>query len=288
MLLLTTEAYWQVFGRFHPLLIHFPLALILAAAFIELSRYVLGRRDHPSSAASVCLWMGLILGGAALWAGWVLADSSGEEGSVLTLHRWTGVATIGILTLAAAALLMRQWKGRNWAAPHIGLTMLAAVMVAVCGHFGGEMVWGEGWIFAPLNAKRQQVATSPTPPMPPALLAPPTAVVEWSTVEPILIAHCQKCHGPKRQKDGLQLVPWEKMFEGDVVDWVVQPGDAASSRMFARITLSADHEDIMPPADDNASPLSSEQIQLLVEWINGGAIGPAGQKPPTPQPEPVA
>lgn len=271
MLLLTMDAYWQVFGRFHPLLIHFPLALILVAACIEGTRYAIGRRDQPSPTAAICLWIGLVMGGLALWAGWVLADYTGEEESVVSLHRWTGVATISLLALAAAALLMRQWKGRDWAAPHVGLTLLAAVTAAICGHFGGEMVWGEGWVFGPLKAAPQQSGQ----------------VVEWSSVELILVDHCQKCHGPKRQKEGLQLVPWEKMFAGDSVDWVVVPGDAAASRMNTLITLPSESEDIMPPSD-KGKPLSSEQVQLLVEWINAGAIGPGGQKPPAPQSEPAS
>mgnify|MGYP000386236132 CR=1 FL=1 len=114
MLLLTMDAYWQVFGRFHPLLIHFPLALILVAACIEGTRYAIGRRDQPSPTAAICLWIGLVMGGLALWAGWVLADYTGEEGALVSLHRWTGVATISLLVLAAAALtcIGGQMQGR--------------------------------------------------------------------------------------------------------------------------------------------------------------------------------
>jgi len=253
----TTDVFWEVLGRFHPLLVHFPIALILLAALLEAFWYVLGRRDHPSPVAAVCLWFGLISGGLSLWAGWVLADDLGQVGDVVMLHRWTAVATVGLLVLASAALLLRQRRGRGWAGPHVGLLMISAVLMGVSAHFGGEMAWGEGWVFGPLRAADRG----------------------WGSAEPILVAHCQKCHGPKRQKSGLQVIPWEKLFEGDRSEWVVQPGDAAASTMHQLITKPTGDEDIMPPAE-KGEPLSTEQIQTLTDWINAGALGPQGQRPP--------
>jgi len=259
LLMTTTDAFWQVLGRFHPLLIHFPIALILLAAVLETFWYVAGRRDHACPAATVCLWFGLVGGGASLWAGWVLADDLGLVGDLVTLHRWTAIAAVGVLVLAAAALLLRQWRGRDWAGPHVALLMVAAILVGVSANFGGEMAWGEGWVFGPLRASERG----------------------WASAEPILVAHCQQCHGPKRQKDGLQLIPWEKIFEGDSADWVVRPGDAAASTMHVRITKPTGDEDIMPPAD-KGEPLSQAQIQTLTDWINAGALGPNARTPPTP------
>ncbi|HCA39792.1 MAG TPA: hypothetical protein DEO92_08960 [Phycisphaerales bacterium] len=254
----TIEAFWQVCGRFHPLLVHFPIALILLAAGLEVFWYVMGRRDQASPTAGVCLWFGLLGGGVALWAGWMLAQSGGEVGRLLTLHRWTAVAAVGVTGLAAIGWLLRRWRGRDWAAPHLAFTVVAAVLVVISAHFGGEMAWGSDWVFAPLRASDRG----------------------WSSVEPILSTHCQKCHGGKRQKGDLRLVPWRKMFECDPADWVVRPGDAAASTLHTLITKPADDEDIMPPAE-KGEPLSETQIQTIVDWINAGALGPDGQVPST-------
>jgi uncharacterized membrane protein len=253
----TIDAYWQVFGRFHPLLVHFPIALVLLAALLEAFWYVLGRRSQASPGASVCLWFGLIGGGVSLWAGWLLAESDGEVGELVMLHRWTAVAAVGVLALAAGAWVLRRWKGRDWAAPHLALTLIAAVLIVVSAHFGGEMAWGEGWVFGPLRETRPG----------------------WASAEPILVTHCQKCHGPKKQKGDLQLIPWKKMFGGDPADWVARPGDAAGSTLHTLITKSADDEYIMPP-QDKAEPLTAEQIQTLADWIDAGCLGPDGQVPP--------
>lgn len=258
MLTLTeVDVFWQVFGRFHPLLVHFPIALILLAALLETFWYVLGRRADAAPAAGVCLWSGLIGGGLSLWAGWMLAAYDGEVGPLVTLHRWTAVAAMAVLALAGVAWLLRRWKGRDWAAPHLALTLIGAVLIVVCSHFGGEMAWGEGWVFGPLRD------TGPG----------------WASAEPILVSHCQKCHGPKKQKGDLQLIPWSKMFDGDPADWVVRPGDAAGSTLHTLITKPVGDEDIMPPAD-KAEPLSDEQVQVLTDWIDAGCPGPDGQAPP--------
>ena len=259
------NAYWEVFGRVHPLLVHFPLALILLAAVVECFWYAAGKREHPARTASTCMWFGLVAGGLAVWAGWLLADYQDEAGELVQLHRWTGVAAIGVLALAAAAWVLRVWRGRAWTAPHVSLLLVSAVLVTVSGHFGGEMAWGAGWVLAPLEQPEGGPRGS------------------WTSVEPILVDHCEKCHGPKRQKGDVQVVPWSSLFQGEAADWAIVPGDAAASRLHTLIALPIGDDDIMPPAKQR-NPLSDAQIQAIVDWIDAGAPGPDGQVPTASQP----
>src|SRR5439155_759640 len=48
---------WQLFGRLHVVVVHFPIALIILAGMIELVRL---RKTRPSDAARVCLTLGAI------------------------------------------------------------------------------------------------------------------------------------------------------------------------------------------------------------------------------------
>jgi len=257
-------------GRLHPLLLHFPIALLVVAAGLETIRWVAGKREAPSPTAAGCLLIGTAMALLSVWAGWELAEHEGEAGQLVELHRWTAIATLALAVLASIALMLRRWKGRDWTGAHVGLTLLAAVMVAVSGHFGAEMVWGEGWVLEPLKGVEQE-----TPAAVPMAEAPPT----WGDVESILTAHCEKCHGPKRQKAGLQLVPWAAMFEGAIGEWVVAPGDVDASLLCKLITLPAGSEDAMPP-EGKADPLTPAQVTTIKAWIAGGATGPGGQHPP--------
>ena len=288
-LIASASQFEQIIGRLHPILLHFPLALILVAAAIEGARYVLGKREVASPAASVCLWIGFLMAIPTVWAGWELAEYSGDTGTLVGLHRWTAIASLGVMALAVGAWTMRRLRGVDWAGTHVAILLVAALLVGVTGHFGAEMVWGENWLFGPLtvestdepSASGPQQATLSTPEIKPA--HEQSAGVGWSDVEPIFLAHCQKCHGPKRQKNGLQLVPWPTMFVGTATDQVVKPGKPSESLLYHAITLPVAEEGHMPPAD-KGDPLTKEQIDQIANWITDGATGPDGQRPPEPSP----
>ena len=88
------------------------------------------------------------------------------------------------------------------------------------------------------------------------------------SIQGVLEARCIDCHGPKKQKGDLRLDSKEAALEE-----VVQSGKSAESELFKRISLPADHEDIMPPKGD---PLAKEQIELVKKWIDEGANWPDG------------
>ena len=70
------QATWVLLGRLHPLLVHFPIAMILAAAAVELA--LVFRREHkPSTIASFCVWVGTVFACLATWCGWALGEESG-------------------------------------------------------------------------------------------------------------------------------------------------------------------------------------------------------------------
>jgi hypothetical protein len=90
-------------------------------------------------------------------------------------------------------------------------------------------------------------------------------------IRPILSDNCFHCHGPdaKKRKAKLRL----DIKEGALADLggyaAVVPGNPAKSELFARIS-SNDPEERMPPHDSNRN-LSKKKIDLLKEWIAGGA-----------------
>ena len=87
-------------------------------------------------------------------------------------------------------------------------------------------------------------------------------------IQPVLEQRCIECHGAEKDKGDLRLHTREAAF-----DHVIVPGKSGESEIFKRVSLPADHDDIMPPKGD---PLTKEQIDALKKWIDQGAEWPEG------------
>ncbi len=132
-------------GRLHPLLVHFPIALILIAAIAELlflaTRF---RMWHTVAVANVRT--GAAFAVASAGAGWLLASSRIVEASpALEWHRWLGlIATIAAITAALMTVKIDRMRRRRWLY-RIAL-FSAAAFVAVAGHLGAVLVWGADFL----------------------------------------------------------------------------------------------------------------------------------------------
>lgn len=90
-------------------------------------------------------------------------------------------------------------------------------------------------------------------------------------IQPILNANCVECHGGVKAAGNVSFVYEDRVinFEGKSGGIVVKPGDVDGSEMIYRITTD-DEEDRMPPPDEHPA-LSDSEIDLIKEWIAGGA-----------------
>lgn len=134
-------------GRFHPLAVHLPIALALAAAIAELLYQV---RGQPGARAAARF----TIAGAALGAvpatllGWFAASSDGHPGleAVLAWHRWLGTTAMVLLITSCVileAIHRRQPSRRLRFLPMLLLVSVGA-LVGVVGHLGGMLVFGPG------------------------------------------------------------------------------------------------------------------------------------------------
>jgi uncharacterized membrane protein len=133
-------------GRFHPLIVHFPIALVIVAAAAECVAFATG--DWRWRAAAVVnLRAGAAFALAAAIAGWRLASAPGvEPTALLEWHRWIGaIAALATAGAAAATFRSGRWPPRHlWM--YRGALLGAAAAVAVAGHLGGLIVWGADFL----------------------------------------------------------------------------------------------------------------------------------------------
>lgn len=193
---------WVLLGRLHPLIVHFPIGLILAGALHELVRWG-RRRPVPSDVGSFCLVLGLLSGGLAVWFGTLNASHqsiTGDSARILEWHRYAGWA---LLIFGASAFLAgrvaRSRPGARAAGVYTWLVAVAAVCVGVSGHSGGQLVYGSTYITSvlPWNggsdtaslSAAESVSTEPTvTPAPPDLPTLETAQAPTSAPVPVVPA----------------------------------------------------------------------------------------------------
>jgi uncharacterized membrane protein len=129
-------------GRLHPVLVHFPIALIVAAFGCELMSMTTHSREwHVAAVANLRIGAVFAIGSAI--AGWVFASSPlVEMSSSLEWHRWVGACAT--VAASGAVLSARSRADRSSRAIWTYRWALgaAAALVGVTGHLGGALVWG--------------------------------------------------------------------------------------------------------------------------------------------------
>ncbi|MGI8980901.1 MAG: PSD1 and planctomycete cytochrome C domain-containing protein [Pirellulaceae bacterium] len=95
-------------------------------------------------------------------------------------------------------------------------------------------------------------------------------------IKPLLAEQCGKCHGPKKQENGLRLDTTASGLRGGDAGAAIVPGKAAESLLITAVTGKSETVSKMPPEGPG---LSEAQIALLSKWIDAGAKAPADEQP---------
>lgn len=133
-------------GRFHPLVLHFPVAFLCLAALLEASRLIPSLRHFARfsgavivlAAASACL---------AVVLGLLLGANEGHAGALIERHRERGIVVAILSCLTAATYISAQAlkKKTLWVAYGSGL-FAAFVAMALTAHDGGSLVHGSSYL----------------------------------------------------------------------------------------------------------------------------------------------
>ena len=263
----------QFFGRFHPLSVHLPIALLMLVPLLELA----GRnRRFPYLLSAVDFVLGVATCGAiaTVALGWLLARNGGYSGPLVTQHMWGG------LFVAAAAWLC--WFLRGNISTEVvtarkrqlyAATLVATVgLVSFTGHRGGQLSQGENFLteFAPAPLA-SLLALGDTGDAPKNSPNGGANTFYGARVQPLLDQHCVTCHGRSKHKSNLRLDNFEAVLRGGKHGPVVKASDLKGSELFRRITLPQADDEFMPP--DNKRPISAADVKLIEKWIAAGASG---------------
>jgi uncharacterized membrane protein len=245
----------QPLGRMHPLVLHFPLVvLMLYSVWILLLRKE-GSTKWDAGLADTLLLIGMLTAVVAAFSGFVLSREDGYEKGALFWHKWLGGA-ISILSLIwySFRLNLPPWK---LPAKLISVSLLMLLLVG--GHLGGNLTHGEDFLTAPMQlAPAEDVKTTFE-----------EANVYTDLVEPVLEQKCISCHNQQKAKGNLQMQTKQLFAKGgkNGVPWDTASADLGI--LLARVHLPLDDKKHMPPR--GKAPLTDDEVTLLEAWIKNGS-----------------
>jgi uncharacterized membrane protein len=137
---------WQI--NIHPLVVHFPIALLLVYSALE----VIGFQHRVTKVTM--LYLGTLAGYAAIIAGFIAKSLiQNEEVRILVgKHEWMAISSIAIFTIAA----LMYWMQKETRLVKV-LAVLGAIGLLITGGLGGSIVYGPSndpvtnWIYNLFN-----------------------------------------------------------------------------------------------------------------------------------------
>lgn len=243
----------EFLGRFHPLVVHLPIGILMIAVLFELlaTRYARFQGLQPALPL-LYLFGGLGAVGACV-TGYVLSLSGDYGGDLLVRHQWSGILT------AVLGLLIYFLHQQKKALPLLSVALL--LVLSVAGHFGGSLTHGSDYLLAPLRGEQEAISLQ--------VIDPHEALVYEDLIVPIFSESCYPCHNAQKQKGKLRL---------DSPDWIAQGGKSKKpmivagvpkqSELLHRIQLPESDDDHMPPNEKYA--LREDYKAILVWWLEQG------------------
>ncbi|MEJ7587934.1 MAG: c-type cytochrome domain-containing protein [Ferruginibacter sp.] len=269
---------WNFLGHLHPLAVHFPVALILFAAILEL--FTLKNFDSKlRPGINLLVIFGVLSAVISALLGLLLAGTGDYGKDLLTLHQWTGIATASLGAIALyLSVRLRKKTSPGLVSAYRAILFVTTFGISVAGHFGASLTHGSDYIsetvpwsedYKPLIVTNLDVASLKNDT---GKLDKKQEIELNTQVRSILAHNCYKCHGADKVKGELRLDRKDMVFKGGEHGLVITPGNPMESEMVKRITLPAGHKKAMPSKEKR---LSASEIDIIKLWIQKGAPWPA-------------
>ncbi len=248
----------EFFGRFHPVLVHLPIGILLLACILilmSLKKQFAGLKP----AIPVILLFGAIGALLSCLTGYWLANSGDYDHELVSNHQWMGIS----VAFSSAFL----WVFFKKITSKLGLALVAIVLIAlisITGHLGGSLTHGADYLTKPI-AKTGDGSASAIPP----IADVQEAYVYKDAIQPMLKNRCYSCHGVEKQKGKLRLDNEADILKGGKTGNTIVAGNAEESELIKRVLLPLSDEDHMAPKEK--PQLTVNEIALLKWWITNGA-----------------
>ena len=249
-------AWLQVTGRMHPMMLHFPIALIVL--YILYVLFFQNKLSPPAIAIQIGEWL-LLLSAftAAITAimGLFLSREEGYDAEALMWHKWGGVVV---------ALLLLLWYGfRNRLSATKAGTFITAIIsfaaIIFTGHQGAGITHGQNFLLA-LSCRRKNNNRF--------YWKMPEYSRIWSDLS--WKQNVWVVTTVRRQRARLVMETRELLLKGGKHGKLWDSTEADFGLLIKRIHLPLEAKKHMPP--QGKPQLTEEEISILGQWIKSGLI----------------
>jgi len=250
----------EFIGKLHPLIVHLPIGLIIAAFGLDL---VFRKVENPLALKSVRFLIGLAAFTGILSSifGYLLSISSGYDADSVSTHQWLGISFSIVALLFFFYRPKLSGKGALW----FGWIFILSILTAT-GHFGGSLTHGENYLAESAPDFIKNILEDDKPP---GLNKPLDSIVIFQDiVQPIMEQKCWYCHNSDKSKGRLNLETLAGWQKGGKKGDLIAPGDPIQSHLLQRIYLPSNDKKHMPPR--GKEQLSAAEIAVLEWWISKG------------------
>lgn len=262
---------WELLGRFHPLVVHFPLSLIWLAFIVE-SVALFQKTDKYKPTLKLILWIVAISSFMSVVFGLLLINQEDFPGLNVQFHKWFGIATLVLSWLTLYAFSANEVKTYRM------LLLIATFGVSITGHFGAMITHGNDYLSDAFeknqirlkpNSEEKQITINQLDSKKNTDQSEILTSKLTNDALSILNTRCFECHGSKKSKGKLRLDSQKLALKGGKNGPAFDLEHPEKSEMLRRILLPADHDDAMP---SKGKRLTKSEISILQNWVKIGAV----------------
>lgn len=273
-------------GRLHPLVVHFPIGLLVVGLFFEVLT-IKSRYNGLKEGAHWMVYLGVLSACVSSVLGLLLSNFDEYSGTLVQTHQTMGLVTTA-LGLIAVFLLFMTRKGRlpNFLAYRIVL-FLSVLSLTIAGHLGANLTHGDGFLSEAFKENNDSYDNENALLLLSELhqadsISEAQQVKLNLEVRAIFAHNCFQCHSEDKKKGGLALDTKRGVFQGGESGVVIVTGRPEDSEVYKRVILSPDHEKVMPK---KGKVLQKNEIDLISLWIKNGAYWADGVQNVFPEAE---
>jgi uncharacterized membrane protein len=247
----------SIIGRFHPVLVHLPIGIFVAAILLSALSMV-EQYKFLKDSTRIILGIGLITAVLSMVSGYVLSLEGSNSEADVEIHQWTAIG----MTLIYAAYFFFSPLITNHKYPNLIALLILLGSLVLTGHQGGSLTHGENFLWS-IGTENDKKTTLPV------ITDIQKADIYRDIVGHTLQTKCVECHGANKQKGKLRLDDPTWIDKGGKNGAVLVKGDADNSELIKRLLLDESDDHHMPPKEKEQ--LTTAEKSILSWWIRTGA-----------------